>query len=841
MLTTGSVPALFADDEKNQLIEAVRNEVKLSGLVDTKDSCWNFFINKCRDNLHIVLAMSPAGDVLRKRCRDFPGFISNTVLDWFTAWPKEALHSVATSFFDSVDVAPEMLPSIVNHVVNVHLSVTDSSAKFLEMLPSIRLSYSINEQKSNDMIKRFGIGLSRLVAAAEEVDKLQAQLVIRKKEVDQKSQEVQELLVQIEKGTAEANTKKIHTETKSEELAVAFKKISVDKAEAEQALEAAIPALDAAAEALDCISRQDLQEIKSMPSPPPVVFTVMECVALLMNNKDTSWKGVKAMMGTSFLSDLQTIDKDNLGESNVRKVLKYYKTVGFNEEDISKISFAAGKLFVWVNGMVNYHKIFKDVEPRRNAVAAAEQSLIEASQELEVTKQELENLSKQLKSLDEQYTKARREQNELKELAAIQEKQLNTAKKLIDGLGSERVRWAEKMKELEDSREKLVGDCLLVSAFLSYSGPFNYDFRSILMDLWIKDLTELGIPFSSPFKLEEHLTDDVEITRWNKESLPSDELSIQNGLLSTKGSRWPLCIDPQMQAVSWIKNKEEKLKIGSFSSPNFIRDLEQAINFGFPFLFENIDEFVDPVINSILERNFFIQNGQEFVNFNDKVIPVSPDFRLYLTTKLSNPHYSPEVQGQVILINFTVTQKGLAEQLLNEVVSYERSDLAEQRSTLVSEMSEMKTTLQELEDSLLRELVNSEGDILGNEDLILTLEEAKKNATAVKASLEQSKITAAQIAEACSLYLPAATRGSILFFCMSSMANISTMYEYSLSSFLEVFKESLSQAATSISLSDRLINIIETLTSNVYTYTCLGLFGSHKLLFSLPHVFENSG
>ncbi|KAL0227597.1 hypothetical protein RCL1_003741 [Eukaryota sp. TZLM3-RCL] len=859
MLTTGMVPGLYSDDEKMQMIESVRNEVKMAGLIDTKDSCWTWFVNKCRDNLHIVLAMSPAGDTLRKRCRNFPGLVSNTVMDWFTPWPSDALYSVAQASFDSIDLEAEMIENIIKHCVFCHQSVRSKAEKFLEnlrryayvtpknyldFLNQYRKLLTLKRQVSDDMIKRFGTGLSRLVAAAEEVDKLQAQLVIRKQEVDKKTSEVKELLVKIEQGTTEANMKKKLTETKSEELAIAFKKITIDKAEAEEALEAAIPALTAAAEALDCISRQDLQEIKSMPSPPPVVLSVMECVAFLMNHKDSSWKGIKSMMGPSFLYDLLNIDKDGLVESQVRKVSKYMKTPGFNESDITSVSYAAGKLFVWVDGMVNYHKIFKDVEPRKKAVEAAERSLLQATSELEATKAELDQLARDLVSLDEQYRKAKLEQSKLKELADLQEKQLTAAKKLVDGLGSERVRWGVKMQELKDSKIKLIGDCLLMAAFLCYSGPFNFEFRADLMDSWISSLRNLSIPFTDPFKIDQHLTDDVAVSKWCKDSLPSDELSIQNGILTTSGSRWPLCIDPQVQAVTWIKNKEEKLKISNFSNPNFIRDLEQAINFGFPFLFENIDEFVDPVIDPILDKAFFIQNGQEFVNFNDKILPVSPDFKLYLTTKMPNPHYSPEIQGKVLMINFTVTKKGLEEQLLNEVIAFERSDLASQRAQLVVEMAQMRATLKELEDSLLRELINSEGDILSNDDLISTLEETKRNALAVSDSLEKSKQTAAQISEACQIYLPVATRGSILFFVMSGMSTISSMYEYSLSAFLDLFRDSLAGAATSVSILTRISNVIDTLTSNVYTYTCLGLFGSHKLLFAFQmtiKILEDEG
>ena len=66
--------------------------------MDTKDACWSYFVQKCRNNLHVVLAMSPVGETLRTRCRNFPGLVNNTVIDWFEPWPEQALQSVAEVF-----------------------------------------------------------------------------------------------------------------------------------------------------------------------------------------------------------------------------------------------------------------------------------------------------------------------------------------------------------------------------------------------------------------------------------------------------------------------------------------------------------------------------------------------------------------------------------------------------------------------------------------------------------------------------------------------------------------------------------------------------------------------
>ena len=97
-------------------------------------------------------------------------------------------------------------------------------------------------------------------------------------------------------------------------------------------------------------------------------------------------------------------------------------------------------------------------------------------------------------------------------------------------------------------------------------------------------------------------------------------------------------------------------------------------------------------------------------------------FRLFFTTKLGNPHYSPEVFGRTSVINYSVTEDGLQAQLLNVVVGFETPELEEQRIQLVRDMSEKKSVLKGLEDMLLRELANSTGNILDNTDVVLALD-----------------------------------------------------------------------------------------------------------------------
>ena len=115
---------------------------------------------------------------------------------------------------------------------------------------------------------------------------------------------------------------------------------------------------------------------------------------------------------------------------------------------------------------------------------------------------------------------------------------------------------------------------------------------------WLPDARDRDIPLSTAFKLRQLLSSDAEIQGWVEDGLPSDKHSIQNGMLATRALRFPLCIDPQQQAVSWIKSKEKanKLVVRTFRDGDFMKQLELAVQFGYPFLFEDcetVSELVD--------------------------------------------------------------------------------------------------------------------------------------------------------------------------------------------------------------------------------------------------------
>ena len=97
---------------------------------------------------------------------------------------------------------------------------------------------------------------------------------------------------------------------------------------------------------------------------------------------------------------------------------------------------------------------------------------------------------------------------------------------------------------------------------------------------------------------------------------------------------------------------------------DYMRVLESAIQFGLPVLLQNVQEVLDPSLDPILNKSIIKVGGAPIIKLGDKEIEYNYDFRFYITTKLSNPHYSPEIATKSTICNFAVKEQGLEAQLL---------------------------------------------------------------------------------------------------------------------------------------------------------------------------------
>ncbi|CAK5102070.1 unnamed protein product [Aphanomyces euteiches] len=691
---SGEVPNLFPQDEMDRIVGDMRPIVKNMGLPETRDECISTFSVAQRFLAHVTL---PSEDV-RVALIDMCSIVHTTSNEYAVAFQNQ----------------------LQRHVYTTPKSYLDLIQLYLKML-------KIKQTELQNIKSRMEIGVKKLEETNSIVDNLKGELIKLQPVLTQKAAEAEVLLKQVsidQKAAAEVRARVSNDEAIVGKQA---EEVSLLQADAQKDLDIAMPALNNAQNALNSLSKNDITEVKSFAKPPEAVETVMSCVCMLLGEKQTWEAAQKVLKDSGFIERLMNYDKDNIPAPLLKKLSKCVAEPGMSVEVVSKVSKAATSLCMWAHAMDVYSKVAKEVGPKKANLEAMNEKLAAANAVLRTKQEELRVVNERVMLLEKQCKDTLDEKDALAREASTTEKRLVRAEKLISGLSVEGKRWKESVTTLAEGILAMVGDTFLAAASISYYGAFTGSFRQQMVDTWQKHCEELHIPCSlSKYSLATTLGSPVEIREWQLNGLPTDGNSTDNAILATRGERWPLMIDPQGQANKWIK-KTQVPEVTKMTNANLLRSLESCIRNGKSLLIEDIEENLEPALEPILQKAIFKQGGRVLIHLGDSDVDYDPSFKLWITTKMANPHYLPEVYIKVTIINFTVTMTGLEDQLLGDVVKHERPDIEEKKNRLVVTMAQDKKQLKDIEDRILQKLSESSGNVLDDEGLIETL--ASSNAT----------------------------------------------------------------------------------------------------------------
>jgi dynein heavy chain len=907
ILSTGEVPGVLAKDEKELILAELKMEIqKRTKREPSSQETYEYFINRLRDNLHLVLCFSPVGMKFRERARKFPALFNECTIDWYLPWPKEALFNVAKQQIDNFDDLktkketrekdfPEWMSKVHTQVVEacdmyfaqMRKQVFVTPKSYLFFLKSYKVLYSKEMEKLVDAERNYTNGLAKIKEAKAKIDILDKDLKEKQVEIEAKQKLLNEVLDKIKIRTIEAEKKEREVKSDKERIEKEATLIKKKKDECEADLNKELPKLQAAKEAAEGINAQDISQWKNAIKNDPFWTTkyMVEAMSILLFQKvrcdidpvqlaptkktvqtytlmRDSWSMAKSVLMNSALKSqlLSRADKNNAGLINdeILELLAPYtnlKNTFFEDANIINNCSADLKLKQFIVGIEAFSNSTRVIKPKQAALDLEQEKLDRAFSDLRKAEETLKQIMETLAKLDEEKREKKEAAETLENQARDMERKIKKATKLITSLSTENDRWKTGSEEISMLKTELIGNVGLATAFISYCGPFNTIYRDqIANERFMKDLTDLKIPFSPTIynKLVEFLVDEATTGQWNLDGLPKDTLSIQNGIMVESSERYPLLIDPQGQGAFWIKNKYKGLnKEGNrprvtIVNPTEERKMKDALRYciegGEIFILEGIVSEVDPMLDPVLEKQYIrSQNARAVkINLGDDTLVVDPAFKVFITCKLGNPRFTPELSAKTTIIDFTVTQIGLEQQLLSVVLSKEQSVLEESLNQLLKKVTQRKKTLQDLDRQLLAKLNESDGNLLENDELLDILNNTKTESKDIQAQLIEADIKTKDINLKREIYRPVAIRGAALYFCMIEIANINWMYNSSLNQFLGLYNSSIedSKDGNNLQGKKRVEEIEKYLTYEVFEYVNRGLFSSHKVTFLLMTCFK---
>tara|TARA_B110000285_G_C15080970_1_gene593467 strand:- start:407 stop:1534 length:1128 start_codon:yes stop_codon:yes gene_type:complete len=374
-----------------------------------------------------------------------------------------------------------------------------------------------------------------------------------------------------------------------------------------------------------------------------------------------------------------------------------------------------------------------------------------------------------MQALIDDFDAAKKREQELSDNFEDAERKCARAKSLIEKLATEEVNWDISLKQNKADRLNLVGDVIISSGVIAYLGVFSFQYRDTAIAGWTTMLKEFQIKGTENFSLRDVIKSEVKIQQWFIEELPQEAFAVENAIIMDNSDRWPLMIDPQMQGNNWIKNMNKEL-IRSIKptqdSKTQTRTIRACIELGYPLILEDANETFDPMLEPLLGKQIEKKGKNMFIKIGDDNIEYDPAFQFYVTTKLSRPHFAPEVCVKVTMLNFMVTYKGLEDQMLNIVVTHEDPNNMKKRNEAIIRRAANEKKKGELEDKILNQIATSETDILEDDVLLETLDESKAQCKQIDQQLEESQVIMRNIETIMDQFRPVALRVSRLFFVL---------------------------------------------------------------------------
>ena len=864
LLTASTVNDLWPLEDQMAMMELVRDDAKRANKYGNGEveKVFGFFTDRVRRNLHIVLCMSPTGNILRDRLRHFPSLQTHCYIDWFTSWPRDALWNVARDTLTDMDDHIAVKQAAMELCLLCHQDVSQMAedyyrethrhtyvtpTSYLELLTTFKTILSYRRRDNVKLRAKYRRGIDQLESTEAIVASMQSEL----DEIAPILQTTSEALERMEKvlATELSETARFADATAAEQLRVngANEQAASIESECESQLLDIVPIVQQSSAALENLNYNEISELKALRNPPRSVKLVMEALCILKQIpsariKDPSgsgkmiedyWEPAKKhiLSDVKLLRSLVDYEKDDINPALMKKVRAYIAMPDFEPNKVKSVSLAAYHVCMWIISIEQYDRVIKVIGPKRAVLNESRSTVQTLLTQLQSSQTDLTQSQSRVDALTAQMKSSQADRAILEAKINNVTLRITRANKVMSKLVHDKAKWQEVETRLTDEYAQLVGNVLLAAATIAYLGPYSASYRAAAVKRWSLQCAAMNIPCSPSFDLGAVLGDPIAIRRWLIEGLPNDSFFVDNAIIMSKSRRWPLMIDPQNAAADWIKRMEKDNKLIVLSAKqDYHQQLHHAMQLGLPVIIQHCTERLDYLLEPLLLKQIYSKGATKMISFTTGDVEYADSFRLYLATNMPNPHYLPETAVNVQLLNFTMGADGLSSLFLNVLLATERSDLESERLKVTVNSVGYTSRLKDLEEKVLSSLAESEGSVLDNEKAIDTIVSAKGLSADIEERQSRANTVQADVQIIRSTYESVAAYAAVLFFAVTDLSLIDPMYQFSLPTFLRWFQSALIQ--TRNAEADVVEEIKRNLTSTIYHRIAAALFVDHRAFFA---------
>uniref|UniRef100_A0A0K0EA45 AAA domain-containing protein n=2 Tax=Strongyloides stercoralis TaxID=6248 RepID=A0A0K0EA45_STRER len=766
------------------------------------------------------------------------GYIQDyCVIENWRKWTEDDLFHIAISILEeSNEFINVQLSNYVHKIINIHNTIKkfdnsfsikhfiDFCKTYVYLCKKMRIGIDILD-------KRYKAGIKRIIKADEQMNFLQQELLRLQPELLRTSLETSQLICIIEKETIDVeNAREVVAANEFKANTTATNAQSL-KAECENDLAEAIPALESAIDALQCIDQSDISMLKAMRYPPSGVRLCMEAICILLEeepakihvpgNKVTFdyWiTAQKLLSDMHFLQKIKNFDKDKIPLKVIKRIRRdYLSREDLDLENIKASSVAAEGLCKWIKGIDTYLKINEIIEPKKKKLREAEALVKTEMKSLELKRKALNEISERLQKLSDQFSQMSQRKEDLIENINNCEIKMARAERLLNALTKEKGKWKDKLLELKQESEAYKFNMLVGSAIIEYISNWNNDKKQKV----INEITTIS-GCKESFKMSMFLDPTSKYLNCHKDLINTFAI-----VLSSR--KVPFVFDTQggvSRNISYMVG--EKLVIIDCHDKNLECVLKNCIIEGKILLIENVVNPIPLVIYQVCNKQLFNIKKINMLRYNNEMIPYNDNFHLILCSNQNINQFSNEFISYLCCINITINEEIIKSHLTEELLKVIASNQMSRKAILDKTNLDLSNKLRNIEENILMLLAKSKD--LENETSIDMLNEMKTISLKIQENKMEVHLINDHLTQVTNNYMLVINHAMKIIKILMNLPILNKLYSRSLNFMINVFRDALINVEFEIKEinNNQLMNDVSKYFIQLFG---MALFNPHKQIF----------